>query len=69
MLISTVMIVRDWNLCLRCHSQADTATTIGDNNHTTGVGTSSGRLNEGTCFSGGCHTAVHGSNFNAHLRY
>ncbi len=61
-----MLIVRDSNLCFRCHSQADMATTIGDSNHTTG---GSPRLSEGTCFSGGCHTAVHGSNFDDHLRY
>lgn len=64
-----MLVVRDANLCLRCHSQADMALTIGDNNHTTNVGTNSARLNEGTCFSGGCHIAVHGSNFEPHLRY
>ncbi|MCA9400897.1 MAG: hypothetical protein KC713_04680 [Candidatus Omnitrophica bacterium] len=57
-----MLIVRDNNLCFKCHSQADMSVTIGDSDH-------SGRLDEGTCFSGGCHTAVHGSNFNDHLRY
>ena len=26
-------------------------------------------LQQGTCFSAGCHTAVHGSDVNSHLRY
>ena len=26
-------------------------------------------LKQGTCFSAGCHTAIHGSNINNHLRY
>ena len=59
-----MLIARDANLCLRCHAQMnfDPDGYIGDSNH-------SGRLNLGTCFSGGCHTAPHGSNFDDHLRY
>lgn len=56
-----MLIARDNNLCLRCHTQMDFP-DIGDSNH-------SGRLTKGTCFSGGCHTAIHGSNFDDHLRY
>jgi len=56
-----MLIVRDSNLCFRCHTQADFP-SIGDGGHST-------RLYKGTCFSGGCHTAVHGSNFDDHLRY
>ena len=58
-----MLIVRDNNLCFRCHSQSNMGGPfIGDRDH-------SGSLSEGTCYSGGCHTAVHGSNFNDHLRY
>lgn len=60
-----MLTVRDSNLCLVCHSQADMNTTIGDRDHTG----SGNFLDDGTCFSAGCHTAVHGSNFNDHLRY
>lgn len=58
-----MLIERDANLCLKCHFQANfpSAIRIGDNNHT-------GRPNQGPCWSGGCHTAVHGSNYNDHLR-
>jgi len=56
-----MLVVRDSNLCLRCHTQMNFP-SIGDSGH-------SGRLTEGTCFSGGCHTAIHGSNFDDHLRY
>lgn len=56
-----MLIARDSNLCLRCHAQANFP-TIGKSSH-------SSRLPTGTCFSGGCHTAVHGSNFDDHLRY
>jgi predicted CXXCH cytochrome family protein len=57
-----MLFIRDINLCLRCHTQTNYP-TIGDFNH--GVT----RFTQGTCFSGGCHTAVHGSNFDDHLRY
>ena len=56
-----MLIARDSNLCLRCHTQV-MFPTIGKQNHGT-------RLPQGTCFSAGCHTAVHGSNFDDHLRY
>ncbi len=56
-----MLLVRDNNLCLRCHTQADFP-NIGKQSHAT-------RLPQGTCFSAGGHTAVHGSNFDDHLRY
>lgn len=56
-----MLVARDSNLCLRCHTQ-EVFPTIGDRSH-------SGFLPRGSCFSGGCHTAVHGSNFDEHLRY
>lgn len=59
-----LLIERDNNLCLKCHAQIGVSGTmeIGDFDHTS-------RLSEGTCWSAGCHTAVHGSDINAHLRY
>ena len=57
-----MLLVRDNNLCLRCHTQT-AFPTIGAASH------ASGRLDQATCFSGGCHTAIHGSNFDDHLRY
>ena len=56
-----MLVARDSNLCLRCHTQMDFP-TIGRVAH-------GARLPQGTCFSAGCHTAVHGSNFDEHLRY
>ena len=56
-----MLIARDSNLCLRCHTQMNFP-TIGKSSHAT-------RLPQGTCFSAGCHTAPHGSNFDDHLRY
>jgi predicted CXXCH cytochrome family protein len=52
---------RDASLCLKCHTQANFP-IMGKRDHTS-------FLQQGTCFSGGCHTAVHGSNFDDHLRY
>jgi predicted CXXCH cytochrome family protein len=57
-----MLIARDLNLCLRCHS---TATNPGFYSHAT-LG---GRFGEATCWSAGCHQAIHGSNFSQHLRY
>lgn len=56
-----MLVARDNNLCQRCHTQASFP-TIGRSSHAT-------RLPGGSCFSAGCHTAVHGSNFDDHLRY
>lgn len=58
----------DPNLCLRCHAQvpgpgaAAGQIYIGNFNHTS-------FLKMGTCWTAGCHTAVHGSNVDVHLRY
>ena len=62
-----MLVERDNNLCLKCHAQiaapaAKGMTFIGNFDHTP-------FLQQGTCFSAGCHTAVHGSDINAHLRY
>ncbi len=56
-----MLVERDANLCLKCHAQV-VAPAAAAPSH-------SSRLSQGTCFSAGCHTAVHGSNFDAHLRY
>jgi predicted CXXCH cytochrome family protein len=55
---------RDQNLCLKCHAQVGSANVLVGNgdNHSSDV-------KQGTCFSAGCHTAIHGSDFNHHLRY
>lgn len=59
---------RDMNMCLRCHAQVQGPVVprgsfyIGNVDHTPFM-----RL--GTCWSSGCHTAVHGSNVDPRLRY
>lgn len=57
-----LLVARDNNLCLRCHAQIDFP-NIGTENHWTS------RMKQGTCFSAGCHEAVHGSMFSKHLRF
>ena len=59
---------RDSNLCLRCHAQVQGPGVargqfyIGNVDHTS-------FLRMGTCWSSGCHTAIHGSNIDIRLRY
>lgn len=69
---SKMLVQRDNNLCLKCHAQVASptlpgGTLIGKMPHA-GFGASE-FLKQGTCFSAGCHTAVHGSDVNSHLRY
>jgi len=54
---------RDSNLCVKCHASTASLTA-----HAT-VGKTVSRISRGSCFSGECHTAVHGSNFDQHFRY
>lgn len=56
---------RDSNLCLKCHAQIQPKAGelwIGKVNHKT-------HLSFGSCWSAGCHTAVHGSNFQPSMLY
>ncbi len=56
---------RDANLCLKCHAQIQTSPGdlfIGRVNHQALLGL-------GSCWSAGCHTAVHGSNFHPKMLY
>lgn len=56
---------RDANLCLKCHAQVQTAPGelwIGKVDHRA-------YLALGSCWSAGCHTAVHGSNFHPKMLY
>ena len=59
-----MLVARDINLCLRCHATVNDPTL---SNH--GGVALNARWAEGTCWSAGCHQAVHGSNFSKHLRY
>lgn len=56
---------RNATLCLKCHFQQQTtagAITIGGRDHTA-------FLSRGTCWTAGCHEAVHGSRVNSSLRF
>lgn len=56
---------RNASLCLQCHFQQQTVTgqiVIGGRDH-------AGSLLRGTCWSAGCHEAVHGSHVNSSLRF
>ncbi len=55
---------RNQNLCLKCHFQQQVGGTmlIGGRDH-------SAFVTRGTCWSGGCHEAMHGSQVNGSLRF
>jgi len=60
-----LLVADDPSLCLRCHAQTQSVNRriyIGNLDHTT-------FLQMGTCWTAGCHTAVHGSNVDPRLRY
>jgi hypothetical protein len=60
-----MLISRNASLCLKCHFQQQTATgviVIGGQDH-------SSRLRQGTCWSAGCHEAVHGSQIGSSMRF
>ncbi len=61
-----LLIARNATLCLRCHLQQQTtvgAIYIGNVNHTSFL------LSRGTCWTAGCHEAIHGSQASNLLRY
>lgn len=59
-----MLTVRDSNLCLKCHFQTVQGgqLLIGGSDHTV-------RVQQGTCWTAGCHEAVHGSRVNSSLRF
>ena len=60
-----MLMARDAHLCLKCHFQPQVASNtlgIGGRSHTS-------RLRGGTCWTAGCHEAVHGSQIGSSLRY
>lgn len=59
-----MLTARDSNLCLKCHFQQVSGgqIRIGGADHTV-------RIQQGTCWTSGCHEAVHGSRVNSSLRY
>ena len=59
-----MLTVRDANLCLKCHFQQVSGgrLLIGGSDHTV-------RVQQGTCWTAGCHEAVHGSRVSSSLRF
>lgn len=59
-----MLTVRDANLCLKCHFQQASGgrLLIGGSDHTV-------RVQQGTCWTAGCHEAVHGSRVSSSLRF
>ena len=59
-----LLTVRDANLCFKCHFQQIKAgrILIGGSDHTS-------RIQQGTCWTAGCHEAVHGSRVSSSLRF
>ena len=63
-----MLVQRDSNLCLKCHAQtqgpgvARGDIIIGGVDHTL-------LLQRGSCWSGGCHSAIHGSSVSPYLFY
>lgn len=58
-----MLTARNANLCLKCHAQQATSSVlIGGMPH-------SALLRTGTCWTAGCHEAVHGSHVSTTLRY
>lgn len=56
---------RNQSLCMQCHTQQQTVTGqiwIGGRDH-------AAFLSRGTCWTAGCHEAVHGSHVNSSLRF
>ena len=64
-----MLVARDANLCLQCHLQTPGSSGTINANSITAPNDHVNRLRGGTCWSAGCHEAVHGSNVNYHLRY
>ena len=59
-----LLSVRDANACLKCHFQQASGgqLLIGGSDHTL-------RVQQGTCWTAGCHEAVHGSRVSPSLRF
>jgi DmsE family decaheme c-type cytochrome len=62
-----LLTVRNANLCLKCHFQrvSGGAIMIGGADHSLFLQ----RIQQGTCWTAGCHEAVHGSRVDSSLRF
>ena len=72
-----MLVARNQNLCAKCHMQqqvsggAFSTFRIGAGVHGFSIGGNSSSVltANGTCWTTGCHEAIHGSQVNAHLRF
>ena len=62
-----LLVESDQNLCLKCHAQVQAAGTSGE--IYIGKVPHSTLVQQGTCWSGGCHSSIHGSNVSPLMRY
>src|ERR1043166_432656 len=63
-----MLVARDSNLCLRCHAQMQGG-GVGSGGFFIGKVDHPLFLKQGTCWTSGCHTAVHGSNVHPRMFY
>ena len=63
-----LLVERDNNLCLKCHLQ-NQGPAVDPGDFMIGKVSHANFIKRGTCWSAGCHTAVHGSNVNPHMLY
>jgi DmsE family decaheme c-type cytochrome len=63
-----MLIDSDPNLCLRCHAQVQGPGASGGEIYI-GKVPHRAKLQQGTCWAAGCHTAVHGSNIQPQMLY
>ena len=64
-----MLVASDSNLCLRCHAQVQGVSAPSGAGIFIGKVDHSPFLRQGTCWSAGCHTAVHGSNVDPKMRF
>jgi predicted CXXCH cytochrome family protein len=62
-----MLTIRDSNLCMRCHAQVQKPNSLG--HLYIGNVDHSKFIQYGTCWTAGCHTAVHGSNIQPYYFY
>ena len=64
-----LLVERDNNLCLKCHAQIQGQDPFSTQSFYIGKINHADFVRRGTCWSAGCHTAVHGSNVNPLMLY
>ncbi len=63
-----MLVENDPNLCLKCHAQVQ-GMGVGRQQIYIGHADHTAFLRQGTCWSAGCHTAIHGSNVHPRMFY